>query len=72
MKEEGKMKQWMVQFWKKHGERLIFMILAGTMAIIFWFMPDLKESGKTILIGLAMLCYNKARSGEEAKEEVRG
>lgn len=54
---------WLKKFWGKHGERLVFLSIAVIMAVAFWFMPDMRESGKVILIGAAMLCYNKARSG---------
>lgn len=58
---------------KKHGERLFFMLLALFFALLFlvfgWIEVPVKQgpaaqlfgSGITILIGLAMLCYNKAR-----------
>ena len=59
------MKTWLSKFWGKHGERLFFLSLAVGMAAAFWFMPEMRESAKVILIGAAMLCYNKARSGEE-------
>ena len=57
------MKQWGRRFWKEHGDRIVFMSTALILSIVFYFwMTELKETGKTILIGLAMLCYNKARS----------
>jgi len=62
------MKKWWGSFWPKHGDRLIFGGLALAMAAVFMGLPDLKDSGKTILIGVAMLCYNKARSGENTEE----
>ncbi len=55
---------WLSKFWGRHGERLFFLVIAVGMAIAFWFTPELRESGKVILIGAAMLCFNKARSGE--------
>ena len=72
------------RFFEKHGERLFF----GGLALLFCFLFiglacinfPVKESGadwigaaKTILIGLAMLAYNKCRSGETIiKEEEDG
>lgn len=55
---------WLNKFWERHGERLFFLLIAVGMATAFWFTPELRESGKVILIGAAMLCFNKARSGE--------
>lgn len=58
------MKGWAVNFWKEHGERIIFMVVACSFGIGFIvYQPDgeIGASGRTILIGLAMLCYNKAR-----------
>jgi len=61
---------WLSKFWGKHGERLFFLIIAVGMAVAFWFTPELKESGKVILIGAAMLCFNKARSEENPTPSV--
>lgn len=58
------MNEWTKQFWQKHGERLVFMLMAFILSLVFWFgFPDMKDAAKTILIGIAMLCFNKARSG---------
>ena len=57
------MKEWFERFWGEHGDRVIFMVLATTFGGVFYYlMPDMKGEAKTILIGVAMLCYNKARS----------
>lgn len=56
-------KEWLDEFWKKHGERLVFTGMVLGLAGGFWFLPDLKESAKTLFIGIAMLYYNKARGG---------
>ena len=54
--------EWLKHFWKIHGERIVFMSIAVLFGLFFWyFMPDMKGEAKTILIGVAMLCYNKAR-----------
>lgn len=59
------MKAWFGEFFKTEGNRLIYMLLAFSIAIGFCYFgedgSDLVASGKTILIGLAMLFYNKAR-----------
>ena len=53
---------WFTEFWKKHGERMVFMLIAFVLALVFWFgFPDMQGEAKTILIGIAMLCFNKAR-----------
>ena len=50
------------ELWENHGERLVFMFLAlcfsAGMYLLGWV-----EEAKVIIIGLAMLCYNKARGG---------
>ena len=54
--------EWSVQFWKKHGERMVFMLIAFVLALVFWFgFTDMQGEAKTIMIGIAMLCFNKAR-----------
>lgn len=64
------MKKWFLQFWGSHGDRIFFMTAALTLAFIFYvFMPDMKAEAKTILIGIAMLCYNKSRGNERKKDE---
>ena len=56
------MDSWFKEFWVGHGERIIFMTIATIFAGIFYFyVPDMKGEAKTILVGLAMLCFNKAR-----------
>lgn len=59
---------WAAKFWKEHGERFVFMTLATGFAGLFWVM-DMKGEAKTILVGTAMLCYNKARTGK-IKDEI--
>ena len=62
----------MKEIWEKHKERLFYGGLALAFSFLFVVMACLdlpiKEGGadwvgaaKTILIGLAMLCYNKTR-----------
>lgn len=50
-------------FAENNAERLIFMGIATVFGLIFYCVfPEMKGEAKTILIGVAMLCYNKARS----------
>lgn len=57
-------KKWLETFWGNHGDRIVFMLLAGACAGGLHLL-GLKEQANTILIGLAMLCYNKARGNEK-------
>jgi hypothetical protein len=54
------MNEWLKNFWNKHGDRLIFagfaLSLQGIMRLF-----DLEKEANTILIGIAMLFFNKAR-----------
>jgi hypothetical protein len=54
------MKDLMIQFWKNHGERLVFMFLAALLALAMYQLKWVDES-KVIIIALATLCLNKAR-----------
>lgn len=65
--------------WEEHKPRLFYGGLAVAFAAVFVGMAYINlptENGagdwigaaKTILIGLAMLCYNKARGGEKPKD----
>jgi len=56
------MKPWGVRFWEDHGDRLIFMALATVFGVGFFAYTDMTGEGKTILIAVATLCLNKARS----------
>ena len=57
--------KWFTSFWDAHGERLIFAFLATVFALAFWKVFHWEEAAKTILIGIAMLLYNKTRTGEK-------
>ncbi len=65
--------KWFSKFWEKHGERITWMALAMTFAVPFviYGNDQLKGSGYTIMIGAAMLCFNKAR-GEMSRESKNG
>ena len=71
------MKEWFVQFWKKHGERNFYLGWTTLYGVCFVFtgvhwetqLGDksgiLVGAGITLLIGAAQLCFNKARSPEK-------
>jgi len=57
---------WFKKFWEKHGDRIAFAGAATAFGVVFYYiMPDMKGEAKTILIGVAMLFFNKARGGEQ-------
>ena len=71
---------WIQKFWNDHGDRITFATIATVFAIGFIIVgikfPALKEfvgAGTTILIGVAMLFFNKSRSPENVtkKEEAQ-
>ena len=73
------MKTWFQKFWEQHGERHIFMAESSTLAIGFIIaaimyepLKDLKAPGMTILIGNAMLLYNKIRSPKDEVKKPNG
>ena len=51
---------WFKRFWDAHGDRLIFASLALGVSYVLYNI-DLKAEAKTILIGIGMLLFNKAR-----------
>jgi len=53
-----------MNFWKNHGDRIIFMVLALLLAGLIHNL-GMAEEAKVIFIGLAMLCYNKARGSQD-------
>ena len=55
--------KWLTRFWNEHGDRIIFMLGATCFGGYFYaFTQDMQGEGKTILIGVAMLLFNKART----------
>ena len=52
--------KWISKFWNNHGERFVFAALALGLATILYHI-NLRAEAKTILIGMAMLFFNKAR-----------
>jgi hypothetical protein len=63
------MKPLLKEFWVNHGERLVFMFLALAFSVGMYLIGWVDEA-KVIIIGLAMLCYNKARSGMADKSTL--
>ena len=58
--------KWFEGFWNEHGERLIFAGLALGLAALLHKM-GLKAQSEVIIIGIAMLFYNKVRTGKIGK-----
>ena len=52
--------EWFNKFWHTHGERLVFAILALGLSGVMYQL-DLDKEANTILIGIAMLFFNKSR-----------
>jgi hypothetical protein len=69
------MKQWLKKFWYVNGERHVYGFYAFAMACGFLFIGreySIKEfdgAGATILIGIAMYCFNKVRGNGKEKPE---
>jgi len=62
--------KWINKFWTRHGDRLVFAGFAIALAEIMYFALGLKPQAETIIIGIAMLFFNKARGtngGSDAK-----
>ena len=57
--------KWATEFWNKHGERLTFAGLALSLAVIMRYL-ELSAESNTIIIGIAMLFFNKTRGGNGA------
>ena len=56
------MKTWGIRFWNDHGDRLIFMGIAAAFGFGFMAWAEMIGEGKTLLIAVATLALNKARS----------
>ena len=57
--------KWIHTFWEEEGKRVIYMLI--TTAFGAGFMLEggdkLQGAGITLLSGVAMMCFNKARGG---------
>ena len=56
------MTQWLIRFWDDHGDRLVFMGIATAFGVGFYVCTDMQGEAKTLLIAVATLALNKARS----------
>ncbi|MEW6427310.1 MAG: hypothetical protein AB1568_04665 [Thermodesulfobacteriota bacterium] len=66
------MKKWGRRFWTDHGDRLVFAAIATSFGIAFFCLPDMRGEGKTLLVGVAMLAFNKARgTSQPTMKEVK-
>ena len=54
--------KWITRFWEDHGDRIVFMAIAAAFGIFFYKFTDMKGEGTTLLIAVATLALNKARS----------
>lgn len=64
------MKQWALDFWKKHGTRHVFFIEAWIVLVpLYHFLPDLQKQIQGLMIGLAMLWIKQVRSDVKAGNE---
>ena len=52
--------EWSIKFWNSHGERLTFAGLALSLAAVMRYL-GLSAESNTIIIGIAMLFFNKTR-----------
>ena len=52
--------KWAIEFWNSHGERLVFATLALSLAVVMRYIT-LEAESNTIIIGIAMLFFNKTR-----------
>ena len=62
--------KWFIEFWNTHGDRLVFMGIAAAFGIGFYMLDDMQGEAKVLLIAVATLALNKARSkpnGVESK-----
>ena len=65
------MAEWFKVFWDNHGERLVFATLATCFGAFFWFTPEMRNEGKTILIMIAGIFVNKVRGPMEKRDDDR-
>ena len=57
---------WMKAFLTNHGERLTFAVLALFLAGVMYLLK-LEKEANTIIIGIAMLFFNKSRGTDQPK-----
>lgn len=62
------MNSWTKRFFEDHGDRLVFMLIATVFGVYFLMVVDMAGEGKTLLIAVATLALNKARSKHNGGE----
>lgn len=62
------MKSWALKFWRKHGERIVFMVCALALCAVMWQIEQLRAEASTAIVMILGILVNKIRSPE--KEEV--
>ena len=60
--------KWFTEFWNTHGERLTFASMALCLAGVMRYLK-LEAESNTIIIGIAMLMFNKTRGTDGKKGE---
>jgi hypothetical protein len=57
------MKKWALEFWIEEGKRIIYMLITTAFGAGFILEggDKLQGAGITLLSGVAMMCFNKAR-----------
>ena len=60
--------KWFTEFWNTHGDRLIFMGIATAFGVGFYMLEDMQGEAKVLLIAVATLALNKARSKQNGTE----
>jgi len=56
------MKDWAIGFWKKHGERFVFIALALILCTVMWQIETLRAEAATVLVMILGILVNKIRS----------
>lgn len=58
------MKEWFEGFWKTHGSWIVLVVCTAVPAVGFMFVEPLQETGKTVLIGILMILFNRISSND--------
>ena len=63
------MRKWALEFWLEEGKRIIYMLVTTAFGAGFVLSGNerLEGAGFTLLSGVAMMCFNKARGGNGKK-----
>ena len=60
--------KWLNRFWDDHGDRLVFMAITTVFGVGFYMLDDMQGEAKVLLIAVATLALNKARSKQNGTE----